>query len=61
MAIKKIGWLAKATMKDNGVFSDSGECLVSGRFDKNACDAFNGKPKKVVVEKKSTVKKMFTK
>jgi hypothetical protein len=52
MAIKKIGWLSNATMKDNGVFSDSGEKLVSGRFDKKACDAFNGVEKKPKVKTK---------
>jgi hypothetical protein len=54
MALSKVGWLKDATMKSTGVFSGTGECLVAGRFDKDACDAFNGKPKPV---KKKKVKK----
>jgi len=68
MAHKKIGWLANATMKDNGIFASNGEALISGKFDKAAQDAFNGKAKKEVKvekpkaeKKESNIKKIFKK
>ncbi len=58
MAHTKAGWLADATMKDNGIFADNGEMLVSGKFDSDAQNAFNGKPAKKKKEvKKEEVKK----
>jgi len=64
MAHKKIGWLANATMKDNGIFASNGEALISGKFDKSAQDAFNGKAKKEkpkAEKKESNIKKIFKK
>ena len=46
MAHTRVGWLANATMKDNGIFADNGEMLVSGKFDSDAQAAFNPKAAK---------------
>lgn len=64
MAHKKVGWLKDSTMKADGIFSPSGEKLVSGNFDKKAQDEFNGKKKKAEKKKESLtskIKKKFTK
>jgi len=55
MAHTRVGWLANATMKDNGIFADNGEMLVSGKFDSDAQAAFN--PKAAKKETKKAKKK----
>lgn len=61
MAHKKIGWLKDTNMKDNGIFSSTGEKLVSGTFTTETQNEFNGKPKQVVKAKVKSVKKSVSK
>jgi len=53
MAYTRVGWLANATMKDNGIFADNGEMLVSGKFDSDTQKSFNPKSEKKASKKKS--------
>jgi len=54
---KRVGWLAAATMKSNGIFSDGGECLCSGRFTPEQCADFNPTVKVAPKKEKKSKKK----